>query len=111
MVNISKAENNRNMVVANFSFLHNCPDCFWSFHQGHAWQQVACVKKATRLRLCEKLGFTHIGIPDDYCGSKVVGLGEPAEKNCKAILATGGGECWFSTIFYLLVGKKSGKNE
>ena len=99
------------MVFVNFNFLYNCPDCFWSYHQGHAWQPISCVKKATPLRLCIKFGITHISITDDYCGSKVIGLGEPPEKSCKAILAAGGAECWFYIIFYLLVGKTNGKNE
>ena len=49
-------------------------------------------------------------IPDNYLGSKFIGLGEPPVKSCKSVLAAGGGECWFATIFYLFVGKKSGKN-
>ena len=97
-------------IVVSFRFLHNCPDCFWSYHQGHEWQQVSCVTKATRVRVCEKLSLTHVKIPDNYVGSKLIGLGEPPVKSCKAVLAAGGGECWFATIFHLLVGKKSGKN-
>ena len=64
----------------------------------------------TRLRLCSKLGLTHVRVPDDYSGSQIVGLGEPPEMGCKSELALGSGLCWFSTIYYLLVGKKSGKS-
>ena len=92
----------------SFRFLHNCPECFWAYHKGCEWQQAVCVSKATRLRLCKKLGLTHVKVPDDYVGERTVGLGEPSQMSCKAILASGGGECWFSSIYYLLVGRKIG---
>ena len=59
----------------------------------------------TRIRLCSKLGLTHVRVPDDYTGSQIVGLGEPPEVGCKSELALGSRLSWFSTIYYLLVGK------
>ena len=61
----------------------------------------------TRIRLCKKLGLTHVRVPNDCTGSKIVGLGEPPEMGCKSEMALGSGLCWFSTIYYLLVGRKA----
>ena len=91
----------------SFTYIYNCPECFWRYHQGDEWQQSICVSKKTRIRLCSELGLTHVRVPDDYTGSQIVGLGEPPEMGCKSELALGSGLCWFSTIYNLLVGKKA----
>ena len=89
--------------------MHNCPKCFWAFHQGHNWEQATSVAAEKRIKLCGQLGWKHVLVPDDYQGGRLLGLGAPSELPCKAVKALGGGLCWFSTMFYLLVGQKSGK--
>ena len=40
---------------------------------------------------------------------KTLSVEEPTEAKCVAILAEGGGLCWFSSIYYHLVGRKRGR--
>ena len=67
-----------------------------------------CESKATFELLCDKLGLVREGMLLDYTGSRIVGLGEPAEMGSKSVLALEGALCWFSTIHYFLVGQKTG---
>ena len=88
--------------------MYNCPQCFWSLHQGHGWEQAISVAAAKRMHICQQVGIEHIKIPDKYQGVKKLGLGRPSNIDCKSVLAQGGGACWFSSLFYPLVGQKSG---
>ena len=66
------------------------------------------MSESARKQVCEKLSIKFTTIRDDYSGLRLVGLGEPEEATCRAILAQGGGKCCVSSIFFLLTGKKSG---
>ena len=76
--------------------------------EGHRWERATSVSESARKQVCEKLSIKFTTIRDDYSGLRLVGLGEPEEATCRAILAQGGGKCWVSSIFFLLTGKKSG---
>ena len=89
-------------------FLHNCPMCFWTFHQGHSWEQACGVLEKVRKEYCTRLSLVHVRVPDNCGDEGLVGLGEPEVMSCASNLAEGGGKCWFSALFYLLVGKKCG---
>ena len=71
--------------------MHNCPKCFWAFHQGHNWEQATSVAAEKRIKLCGQLGWKHVLVPDDYQGGRLLGLGAPSELPCKAVKALGGG--------------------
>ena len=88
-------------------YLYNCPDCFWTFHRGNSWQQATAVSEERRRNLCQQLDLKHEKVPDRY-ENALLGIGAPDEISCSSRLAEGGGLCWFSTVYYLLVGKKSG---
>ena len=97
-------------MLSAFRYLHDCPECFWAMQEGFRWERACAVPPCVREKTCEKLGLKFQSIKDNYFGSRTFGLGEPAEVSCKAVLAQGGGKCWASSVFYLLTGKKSGKN-
>ena len=68
------------------------------------------VSLAKRTELCAKFGYT-CQWEDMYSkrtGGGVVTLEEPSNKPAKGTLAEVGEECFFSSIYYLLVGRKSG---
>ena len=94
-----------------FSYLRNCQVCFIE-ETKKVKQLYRCVPYAKRFELCERFGYT---CQWTEFGSKRVGdteieLSEPARKPAKGTLAEVGGECFFSSIYYLLVGKKSGNH-
>ena len=88
--------------------MHDCAECFWAFHEGSHWEQAKAVAEQERKQLCVRLGRTHLKVPDNYLGDGFLGLGAPERKDSVSRLAEGGGKCWFSSIYFLLVGKKSG---
>ena len=88
-------------------YMHNCPQCFWALHQGHGWEQAISVAASKRVGICEQVGLKHRRVADEYKGERLVGLGHPSDISCKSVLGQGGGECWFSAIYFLLVGQKA----
>ena len=97
----------RILIKALYRYLHDCNECFLAFHEGCQWEQATALAEQKRSIICSMLKLVHVAVPDDYCGC-LLGLGQPVDKGCVSNLAEGGGKCWFSSIFYLLVGKKSG---
>ena len=80
--------------------------------EGHRWERATSVSESARKQMCAKLAIKFTTIRDDYSGLRIVGLGEPEEASCRAILAQGGGgKCWVSSVFLLLTGRKSGNIE
>ena len=94
----------------SFRVLHDCPECFWRLHEGNQWQRAVSVPRLRREQICNQLGIQFKQMADNYIGGKVYGLGQPKAATCRSNLAEGGGSCWFSSLFYLLTGRKSGKN-
>ena len=106
------ATNNRNVTISCVHrFLYNWPQCFWRFHQGHAHESASKLSKEKRKELCSLLGWKWEKLSDAQGRNEndVLSVGEPTEAKCVAILAEGGGFCWFSSIYYLPVGGKRGK--
>ena len=90
--------------------LHDCPECFWRLHEGNQGQRAVSVRRLRREEICNQLGIQFKQMVDNYIGGKVYGLGQPKAATCRSNLAEGGGACWFSSLFDLLTGQKSGKN-
>ena len=91
--------------------LHDCPECFWRLHEGNQWQRAVSVPRLQREELRNQLGIQFKQMADNYNGGKVHGLGQPKAATCRSNLVEGGGACWFSSLYYLLTGRKSGKND
>ena len=96
------------MVFHDFRFLHDCPECFWTRHEGYRWERAASVSIMERQDACKRFALTWEKLQDGPEGGGLVGLGEPPVASCKSVFAQGGGKCWASSIFFLLTGKKSG---
>ena len=90
--------------------MHDCEKCFWTYHKGYEWEQASSVQERTRKELCSQLQLKHVRVPEGYGEGALYGLGEHEQLGCVSKLAEGGVKCWFSAIFLLLVGQKSGKN-
>ena len=89
--------------------MHDCSECFWAFHEGCAWEQAVSVAEDKRKEIRQQLQLVDATVPDIYgANGRLPGLGIPALIKCVSKLAEGGGKCWFSAIYFLLVGKKSG---
>ena len=91
-------------------FLHNCQTCYFESEEGKRTQWYLPVSLKRRIELCEKFGFTCIWEPisgRETTTSAMV-LDAPKRKEPLGELAEVGGECFFSSIYYLLVGRKSG---
>ena len=58
--------------------------------EGHRWERATSVSESARKQMCENLALKFTTIRDDYSGLRMVGLGEPEEASCRAILAQGG---------------------
>ena len=98
----------KNNYTSFFRYLHNYPKCFWTLHKSNDWERASGVPRETRLEICGRFGLTsHKVVEGDNCGC-MVNLVESEAVPAKAVLAEGGGKCWFPNV-YLLTGKKSGK--
>ena len=93
----------------SYRVLHDCPECFWRLHEGNQWQRAVSVPRLRR-EICNQLGMQFKQMADNYIGGKVYGLGQPKAATCQSNLVEGGGARWFSSLFYPLTGRKSGKN-
>ena len=89
--------------------MHDCSKCFWTFHEGNQWEQATVMSETKRKELCLQLQLQDYGNRTNRKCGGIVGLGQPAATTCQSKLAEGGGKCWFSSEFYLLNGRKSGK--
>ena len=63
-----------------------------------------------RVELCSQFDYTCVWEPLSSSRSRVVPviLEEPGRKEPLGALAEVGGECFFSSVYYLLCGRKSG---
>ena len=84
-------------------------DCenFWAFHERYQLEKASPVPEQYRRHICSRLGVQHVKAPDAEYSGKPIWLEHFEKRGCNAVLAEGGGKCWFSAIWFPLVGKKS----
>ena len=93
-------------------FIRNCETCYFQDIAGKR-QRYVLVSVERRKELCKQFNYTCYW-EEGQSGRQSRGSGEldsPKKKQAVGRLAEVGGECWFSSIYYLIVGRKSGKNK
>ena len=101
-------ETKGNMNICRF--LRNCQTCFFS-GVARPRERVIPVTVARRIELCAKFNYTcqWEEVTSTRTGETTMELESPRKKEPVGKLAEVGGEYFFSSIYYLLVGRKSGK--
>ena len=91
-------------------FLRNCQICYFESTEGQKVQRYVPLTMTRRIELCEKFGYTCLWEPlsTTRTTETSVVLTSPGQKEPLGNLAEVGGECFFSSIYYLLCGRKSG---
>ena len=91
-------------------FLRNCQTCYFKSSEGMKKQMYLSVPLGKRVELCQRFGYTCMWERQTRTtGSVPIELGEPSRKEPMGELAEVGGECFFSSVYYLLCGRKSGQ--
>ena len=92
-------------------FLRKCQECYFASEEGKRVQRYKCVSLERRIELCKMFDYTCSWEPlgSSRSGEIVMELSEPEKKEPMGVLAEVGGECFFSSVYYLLCGRKSGK--
>ena len=93
-----------------YRFLRNSQTCSFSGVARHR-ERILPVSVARRIELCAKFNYTcqweEVG--SSRTGEAMMELDSPRKKEPVGKLAEVGGESFFSSVYYLLVGRKSGK--
>ena len=98
------------MVYVVVRFLRNCQECSFASEEGRKVQRYLSVSLERRIELCSQFDYTCVWEPlsSSRSGEVPVILEEPGRKEPLGVLAEVGGECFFSSVYYLLCGRKSG---
>ena len=91
-------------------FLRNCQECYFASEEGRKVQRYLRVSFERRIELCSQFDYTCVWEPlsSSRSGEVPVILEEPGRKEPLGVLAEVGGESFFSSVYYLLCGTKSG---
>ena len=90
-------------------FVRNCETCYFK-DVAKTSQRYVLVSVEKRRELCDRFGYPCYW-EEKSKSHQALGSGtldSPVKKQAVGRLAEVGGECWFSSIYYLLVGRKSG---